>query len=198
MSLRMLRGRDGFRHSFHDDMESFFYVVLYAAVRWLAHNDVEDLGDLMTYFFNEFRESRGKAVGGTRKGQNIIDLTFVGEFVWRCAAFAEWISTVLDLQKLAYLDRVDCDAAKLSEVWEAIDAKDLPNDDRQVHPLSLPDGSTEEEELSNCSSSSLASSAHSSQRSSGSKRSAEMAELTGKTECNKRLRRSERLARRRM
>ena len=196
MSIKMLRGKDGFQHSFQDDMESFFYVILYAGVRWLAHNHVEDLGELMTDYFNEYRISCGKAKGGPRKSQNIIDVTFVGEFEWNSTGFAKWISSVLDLQKTAVLDRSDCDPAKLFAIWEVIDAKDLPNDDRQVHLLSLPDESTEEEEFSDCSGSSLESSVCCSRRSSGSKRSAEMAELVGETGDNKRLRRSERLARR--
>lgn len=198
MSVEMLTGRDDFRHNFNDDMESFFYVVLYAAVRWLSHNHVEDLGDFMTYYFNEYRISCGKAKGGSRKAQNMISRTFVSEFEWNCAEFAEWLDSVLSLQRTAFIERTHCDPTKLYEVWETIDAKNLSNVDRQVHSLSLPDETSDEEEFANSSISLPSSSTRSSLRSSGSKRSADVAALVDNTGGNKRLRRSERLARRRI
>lgn len=67
MSIKNLTGKKDFRHSFLDDMESFFYVVLYAAALWLRHNHVDDLGQLMAIFFNEYRFSLGEKKGGSRK-----------------------------------------------------------------------------------------------------------------------------------
>ena len=191
MSVEMLTGDDKFRHGFNDDMESFFYVVLYAGVRWLTHNHVEDLGDFMTYYFNEYRISFGKAMGGSRKGQNMISRTFVREFKWNNAEFAEWIDTVLNYQRTAFIDRTECDAAKLFELWEAIDTKNLPNSDRHVHPLWLSDESTEEEVLFSSSNSTPSSCENSaSQKSLGSKRTADMAALAENMKSNKLLRHS--------
>ena len=34
---------DDFRHSFQDDMESFYWIVLYAAILWLPHKKFDDI-----------------------------------------------------------------------------------------------------------------------------------------------------------
>ncbi|KAL5480801.1 hypothetical protein ACEPAI_9741 [Sanghuangporus weigelae] len=51
-----------------DDMESLFYVVMYASLRWLPHNNVLDLGFWMFSFFDEVeRDTDGQELGGNRK-----------------------------------------------------------------------------------------------------------------------------------
>ena len=209
MSIKNLTGSKNFRHSFSDDIESFFYVVLYAASLWLAHDYVRDLGWLMDGYFNESRFSFGATRGGSRKATNLLYNNFVNEFHWS-GGILEWFLAILALLKVAIVDGPDCNPEKFAEIWEAILEKDLPNDDRQVHRMDLPDDVSEEEEL--MFSSDVASSkpeqseneedereqseSEQSERvSTGSKRSADMAVLEedlGNT--NKRLRRSLRIA----
>lgn len=144
MSIKNLTGSKDFRHSFSDDMESFFYVVLYAASLWLAHDYVMDLGGLMEDYFNESRFSFGATRGGSRKATNLLYNNFVDQFHWS-GGILEWFYAILDLLKVAILDRLDCDPEKFAEIWEANLGKDLPNDDRQMHRMDLPDDVSEEE-----------------------------------------------------
>ena len=209
MSIKNLTGKKGFRHAFSDDTESFFYVVLYAAALWVAHEYVDDLGGLMEDYFNEYRFSTDTTKGGSRKVENILYFDFVEPFKWS-GAISEWIFAILALQKDAILAGEECSPEKLAEIWEATLRKDLPNDDRQVHQMDSPDDESEEEELPSSDIASLNSEQSEDEQdeadqsetdqsettSSGSKRSASVAALEDDSGSrNQRLRRSVRIAR---
>ena len=48
MSINVLQSGTEYKHKFQDDMESFFYVVLYASIRWLQHTFTGDLARFAT------------------------------------------------------------------------------------------------------------------------------------------------------
>lgn len=135
MSINNLSGMDDFQHCFSDDMESFFYVVLYAGALWLAHNHLEHLGELMTDYFNEYQYGSKQAKGGSLKGQDLLLNTFVRNFEWGNDGISEWINKMQALLKAAFWGRSKLSPGSLVEVWEAVQKKDLPNNDRQIHEL---------------------------------------------------------------
>lgn len=190
MSINSLGGNEKFRHCFQDDMESFFHVVLYASIRWLAHNRLEDLEHRLSQFFNESRVIGGKTRGGYMKLANVVYGIFLDDFKWDNAHLAEWIGACLTLQKQALENRTKWTPESLFELWLCTDSKDLPNDDRHEHPLA----SKVEEDLS---AEDAAAKDKPSSRA-GSKRSAGVAKLdpVSNPSPRQRLRRSERIAKR--
>ena len=60
-------GRRKFRHSKGDDVESLFYVVLYAALRWLPHGMSADFGQMFYEFFDRFMMFGEYSIGGIVK-----------------------------------------------------------------------------------------------------------------------------------
>ena len=108
---------DDFQHCFRDDMESFFYVVLYAGALWLAHNRLEHLGELMTDYFNEYRYGPKQPRGGSRKAQNLMLNTFVRNFEWSNDGISEWINKMQALLKAAFWGRSKLSPENLVEVW---------------------------------------------------------------------------------
>lgn len=193
MSIKNLEGNKKFRHSFQDDMESFFYVVLYASLRWLAHNQREDLELRLSQYFNENRFIVDeKARGGSMKVHNVVYGTFVDAFKWNNAELAEWIENCLAMQKRAFLSRSEWSPESLFELWVFTDSKNLPNNDRHVHLLMSTDEIEEPSFASNMSKKDMPSNC------TGSKRPAEIAglECDSNASPKQRLRRSKRLAKR--
>lgn len=137
MSVNVLHGGEGYKHTFQDYMESFFYVVLYAAVRWLPHNDVDNLGNLMYHYFNEYREHNGKPKGGSLKSSNITFGDFTNEFKWENEHLARWIEKALEFQQFFGREKPGWTVENLQKLWEDIDSTDLPNDDRVEHKIVL-------------------------------------------------------------
>lgn len=140
MSINVLRASYNYSHTFRNDMESFFYVVLYAAIRWLPHNNVKELGKLMSKYFNESRVYDGVTKGGGAKEKNITENDFTAKFEWRNEHMAEWINKVLRLQ-LRERDHGSYGniwtSNNLLRIWEKTDKEMLPKDDRVVHRISV-------------------------------------------------------------
>lgn len=148
MSIKVLQGGDGYRHTFQDDMESFFYVVLYAALRWLPHNHIEELGNLMSEYFNEYREHDGTPLGGRAKASNITFGDFTKGFKWENGHLATWFNDALQLQRRELLEQrgLFWTPEALKELWKDINSKDLPNDDRIEHKIVVDSEEIKEEE----------------------------------------------------
>lgn len=135
MSINSLKGNGSFKHSFQDDMESFFYVVLYACVRWLPHNFSGDLAKDMRDFFDDCREKRGMVVGGSLKRDNVIDEYFVECFEWKDDHLANWINVALSFQRsnMNGQDTTMWTAERLDGLWELTDKNIRHKHDRFEH-----------------------------------------------------------------
>lgn len=57
------------KYRFQDDMESFYYIILYASILLLPHEQIDDIEDL-----DEYRKYRGGSHGGTTKESNLVAL----------------------------------------------------------------------------------------------------------------------------
>lgn len=67
MSGESLYSRE-FYHTIQDDLESLFYVTMYASLRWLPHNHVSRIGPWMRSFFDEVSlGADGRTIGGECK-----------------------------------------------------------------------------------------------------------------------------------
>lgn len=128
MSVASLVGIE-FRHRIQDDMESFYYVMLYCGVRWLPHKKVVDIKKQITSFFDEINDMGGKPCGGSFKHANI----WVGDFHrligFTNAAIQAWFSKVLQLQR-PFFEQPNWKPEILHEIWKLADDADLPNNDR--------------------------------------------------------------------
>lgn len=149
MSVSILQGGSDYRHTFQDDMESFFYVVLYAALRWLPHNYNEELGNLMERYFNEYYEFEGNPEGGDKKASNRNGngRTFTNKINWANKDLARWINQCLYLQEKTRGEQPDWTENNLRESWERLDGKDLLTDDRVEHTIVVDFEETEEGEF---------------------------------------------------
>ncbi|KAG6810142.1 hypothetical protein H0H92_013135 [Tricholoma furcatifolium] len=92
MSCLLLR-REALVHSIQDDMESFYYVMLYYGLRFLSHNykkmEVRQL--LHEIFDQEKHGANGKAYGGDGKALLLVGLTFEGlDFKFTTEPFDHW------------------------------------------------------------------------------------------------------------
>lgn len=192
MSIDNLGGDDNFRHTFQDDMESFFYVVLYASARWIAHDHVEDSERRLSLYFNENCFVGGRTQGGYAKLANVANGLFLRHYKWNNVHLNEWIKTVLASQKRTLYNRSEWTPESLFEVWVSTDTKTLPNDDRQTHALEPTEEGEGEPSFTRDSAGDMRSSRK------GSKRSANLAgfEQDSNSSPKQRLRRSERLAKR--
>jgi len=78
MSIRLLRNPTAF-HELQDDLESFFYIVLYLALRYLPHNKVPELPVIMAKVFEEHSTMPTAVVGGMGKYSLFNDGGHLGE-----------------------------------------------------------------------------------------------------------------------
>lgn len=136
MPVNSLLGLSRCKHRFRDDMESFFYVVLYASLRWLPHSFSGDLAKEMRAYFDDCRESNGMIVGGNAKTLNLVDdYTFIGTFEWKNPELSHWIHTTLSLQRKQFRnkDQPIWIPEKLFSFWVLTDSSNLPMGDRFEH-----------------------------------------------------------------
>lgn len=88
---------NGFQpHTKEDDMESLLYVVMYAAIRWLPHESIPDLGTWIFIFFHKPEETKsadGWELGGTKKRVFMSDSgrDFLGTFEFSNPYIKLWL-----------------------------------------------------------------------------------------------------------
>lgn len=137
MSIDALFGDKSFKHRFQDDMESFYYVVLYASVIWLPHENSECVEEEVTSFFDEYKERSGKARGGVAKESNRASGKFYR--LWRFGndALKEWLEAVRLLQwPTRYGEQPEWTPKALNDQWKTTDEGNLPTNDRVNRALS--------------------------------------------------------------
>lgn len=125
---------DNIRHKFQDDMESFYYIVLYASVLWLPHMDVPLLENWVSNFFNESMDYHGQAVGGTVKESNRTSGSFYKLWRFKNNSLKTWLEAVRRLQWVSEDGKQHKWTPKaLHDQWKSTDEEDLPVDDREDH-----------------------------------------------------------------
>lgn len=131
LSIGVLSGDNGFQHRFHDDMESFYYIILYASVLWLPHNNSLKIEEELAEFFDSYRERNGKVQGGTPKESNRSGGKFASLWGFKSEALWNWLEKVRRMQWISEEDQQPRWTPKaLYDQWKCTDALDLPIDDR--------------------------------------------------------------------
>ncbi|KAJ8701075.1 hypothetical protein PTI98_004038 [Pleurotus ostreatus] len=77
MSIDLLRGERR-PHKISDDLESFFWVVLYYSLLYLPHNKVGTLGDIIPAIFEQYT-SFGETKGGQGKHIVVMEGDYIGD-----------------------------------------------------------------------------------------------------------------------
>lgn len=131
MSIALLRKR-GFRHRFQDDMESFYYVLLYSSVLWLPREEEEGFEKLVSEYFNEYLVGDGIATGGSFKAVNIFTGFFRNIWQFDNVLMQKYLDDILDLQR-PFEDQPSWIPQALYTVMKSMDEEDLPLDDRMDH-----------------------------------------------------------------
>ena len=135
MSFQTLIGR-GHVHCLRDDLESFLYVVLYAALRWLPVELSETLDWWIADFFSAPR-AYGHGGGAGLKGSN-------AAFRWYTSGLrsttsfhvVNWLNAATDLHyKDGAPNPLWDDGKALREMWEKVLAEDLPSNNRVVNQI---------------------------------------------------------------
>lgn len=141
MSINSLNGDEAFKHTFEDDMESCFYVVLYAGLRWLPHIFTGDLAKTMTIFFDDCQEEFGMVVGGAWKQKNVTDRYLLKRVEWKNKHLAKWINDALSLQRRQINNEGTpiWTAEALSDLWKSADKNIQYTNDRFEHLILVND-----------------------------------------------------------
>lgn len=134
MSIASLFGRKDFNHRFQDDMESFFYVILYASVLWLPHKPVDDIGKHVSLFFDECNDHNGRPRGGSLKNSNRCSSTFYEIWEFENDSLKRWLEIVRDLQWPTRMgEQPEWTPKALYDQWKSTDEENLPLNDRVDH-----------------------------------------------------------------
>ena len=124
--------REKFKHRFQDDMESFYYVILYASVLWLPHKEIDDIERRISKFFHEYELFDGKAEGGSAKLSNSYRETFYRVWDFENRSLRLWLEKVLELQR-PWDEPPNWTPQALYDQWKVIIDENLPEDDRIDH-----------------------------------------------------------------
>ncbi|KAG6812402.1 hypothetical protein H0H92_003083 [Tricholoma furcatifolium] len=92
MSCLLLRRKAPLVHSIQDDIESFYYVMLYCGLRFLSHNYQRDVRQFLHKIFDQEEfGADGKVYGGDGKALLLVGLTFEGlDFKFTTEPFHYW------------------------------------------------------------------------------------------------------------
>lgn len=133
------------RRDLRDDMESLYYVVLYSGVRWLPHNEVENLGEETNIFFFDFSYSGTKPTRGAQKHLNIDLGTFTDLFVWTDEATTRWMHRAWMIQHYELRGARTWTPSCFIEVWTIALSLNPPKSNRCEHAIRIDsDGSTDQ------------------------------------------------------
>jgi len=133
MSFQALMG-DGHAHSLADDLESFIYVVLFAALRWLPVKSLHPLNWWINDFFSA-PGPNGVGGGGDRKEVNAVSRKYTRSLHSTTSSRAvDWLKAAMDLHhKNRAPNPLWDDGKELRKMWEGILEENLPSDDRVVN-----------------------------------------------------------------
>ncbi|KAG6863593.1 hypothetical protein C0993_010928 [Termitomyces sp. T159_Od127] len=152
-------------HTIQDDMESFFYVMLYFGLRYLKHNCARDVSLLLKDIFDhEEVDVQGSVLGGYHKGSLILNpkMSLGGKFrfssrpfqrwfEWSVQAIGEWIehcesttSQRAETTQGAESKLLFYDHSNMAKVFaKCLDSQDWPTDEpRPIDAAAGADGGT--------------------------------------------------------
>lgn len=133
MSIASLMVKKDFKHSLQDEMESFYYIILYASIVGLPHENLDDVEGDISGFFDEHKVHKGKLLGGRAKNSNRFSSDFYDLWEFKNDALKNWLEVVLQLQyKSDKGEQLKWTPKALCDQWKITDEDDLPVNDR-VH-----------------------------------------------------------------
>ena len=124
-------------HILEDDLESFIYVVLYAALRWLP---VGSSADRLDWWLRDFFGAPNPDQQSCGTGAKIVNAMFRTHTrdleTAKSPHVMQWLNAAMDLH---YKDELPNPAWKggqaLKEMWERCLKGELPEDDRCINPV---------------------------------------------------------------
>ena len=121
MSMRMLNfDGDKLKHTFQDDMEALFYVVLFCALIYQGHDcPLRHVKRVLNNFFDEKMPFKpGIVRGGTGKRMNSKCRAFTEGIQYQDTHLGEWLNTVADLLRPADRDDSGTEESSSSSIDE--------------------------------------------------------------------------------
>lgn len=131
MSIALLRA-EGFKHRLQDDMESVYYVLLYASVFWLPRNEGRNFLRFTSNFFNQHSDYNGTTEGGVLKSSNITSGYFQRAWHFDNVHFQTCLEGILELLR-PIEDQPKWKPEDLYAILTSTDKEELPLDDRMDH-----------------------------------------------------------------
>lgn len=131
MSVALLRAK-GFKHRLQDDMESVYYVLMYASVHWLPRNKEKNFLKIVSNFFDEYTECIDTTEGGTMKASNMISGYFQEIWHFGNVHLQICLDGMIELLR-PFEDQPSWTPEDLNAILESADKEDLPLDDRMDH-----------------------------------------------------------------
>ena len=123
-------------HGLKDDLESFIYVVLYAALRWLP---VESSGRIHWWLSKFFGapDQNGFGGGPAEKLFNAVHRSYTSNLhSTESAQVVQWLNDAMNLHYKGQVANPLWDDGKaLKEMWERCLAGNLPLNDRRINPV---------------------------------------------------------------
>jgi len=155
MSIKLLKDPTDL-HELQDDLESFCYVVIYLALRYLPHNKVSILPAIMANVFEHHYNVPTGVFGGNGKDSMVASRGYIGKdlaFI-NNEPLTSWIDVALRFlkdwydyldQSIRYMplgatllelkDRPLCDHEALDQTFQTALAKKWPSNDKAVDHL---------------------------------------------------------------
>ncbi|KAF9644190.1 hypothetical protein BDM02DRAFT_3122282, partial [Thelephora ganbajun] len=134
MSFKALKVQ-GHVHGLKDDLESFIYIVLYGALRWLPVKSPFGLGSWLTGFFSAPHPNR-IGDGAVVKFMNALERTYTSSLSsTQSTQVIEWLNAAMDLHYNGVANPLWDDGKALRKMWERFLARELPSNDRCVNSV---------------------------------------------------------------
>ncbi|KIM35915.1 hypothetical protein M413DRAFT_449535 [Hebeloma cylindrosporum] len=140
MSIKLLKDPTDL-HVLQDDLESFCYLVLYVALRYLPHSKVSTLADIVKNVFENHYDLAERVCGGLGKSSMVYDRNFIG----RKLGFTDnqpltnWIEVALNVIKDWYRYLNDLERQKFARPGPSFNAITLKLEDRPMRDHSYLD-----------------------------------------------------------
>lgn len=134
-------------HEVQDDMESFIHVVTYHGLRYMDHNQPDEVGQMMEALFDEYHiGSKGRYVGGSNKIANFVSRgTIKEDFAFNFSPLTIWLDTAINMvrawmwartMKLVGIPVPFSDHSDLRNAWEdCFTQPDWPDNDKTPDQL---------------------------------------------------------------
>lgn len=121
-------------------MESFYYVLLFASIHWMPHDDLKNIKKLILDFFDEIESFRGGVRGGCMKIANIGSNRYHSMWGFTNTSLRSCLEDIGKLQDEWTKNQPDWKPQNLYAILESTDNEALPLGDRVDHIQKLRDG----------------------------------------------------------